>query len=79
MHPGRDAARSPPVALSICLTSFTSVRSFRFHQEDVMHTRFVRASLGVCAALVCAVLAPRAVGAQATWRGLWNIARSLQN
>ena len=31
-----------------------------------MHTRFVRASLGVCAALVCAVLTPRAAGAQAT-------------
>ena len=31
-----------------------------------MHTRFVRASLGVCAALICAVLTPRAAGAQAT-------------
>ena len=31
-----------------------------------MHTRFLRASLGVCAVLVGAVLSPRAAGAQAT-------------
>jgi len=31
-----------------------------------MHTRFLRASLGVCAVLVCAVLSPRAASAQAT-------------
>ena len=31
-----------------------------------MHTRILRASLGVCAVLVCAVLSPRAASAQAT-------------
>src|SRR5689334_25325936 len=31
-----------------------------------MHTRFLRASLGVCAVLVSAGLSPRAAGAQAT-------------